>query len=263
MRDEGVSEQTVLHYHNLLHAAFEYAIKQEIFDINPMKRVERPQPRKYVGAHYSVEEVKTLLSLTEDDTIYIPIVFAVYCGMRRSEALGVSWSNVDFENNVIRVNQKVIEVHRDGKLQRVISDEMKTESSRRSFYMVPAVKEILLAHKEKQEQYRKQFGRAYSKKYTDMVCVDPLGELIKPNYVTTHFPTILERNGLRAIRFHDLRHTCASLLPAMGVDMKVIQRYLGHSNMNTSADIYSYLDIRAVGNAGRKLGELLSDTTEV
>ena len=263
LREEGVTEQTVLHYHNLLHAAFEYAVKQEIFESNPMNRVDRPQPKKYTGANYSVEEVKNLLALTEDDPIFVPIVFAVYCGMRRSEALGVSWGNIDFENNVIHIRRKVIEVHRNGKLERVISDEMKTDSSRRSVYLAPAVKEILLAHKEKQERYQKQFGRSYSKKYTDMVCVDPLGELIKPSYVTAHFPVLLERNGLRPIRFHDLRHTCASLLLAMGVDMKVIQKYLGHSNMSTTADIYSHLDIRAVGNAGRKLGELLSDTTEV
>ena len=259
LREDGDSEQTILHYHNLLHAAFEYAIKQEIFDVNPMKRVERPQPKRFVGASYSVEEVQTLLALTEDDPLYIPIVFAVYCGMRRSEALGVSWSNVDFEKNIIHVCQKVVEVSRDGKTERIISEEMKTESSRRSFYMVPELKEILLKHKEKQERYRTQFGRSYSKKYLDMVCVNPLGDLIKPSYVTSHFPAILEKYGLRDIRFHDLRHTCASLLLSMDVNMKVIQKYLGHSNMSTTADIYSHLDVKATGEAGMKLGKLLSE----
>ena len=259
LRAEGAREQTILHYHNLLHAAFEYAIKQEIFDVNPMNRVERPQPKRFVGTSYSVDEVRTLLALTEDDLLYIPIVLAVYCGMRRSEALGISWSNVDFDNNTIRVCQKVIEVSRNGKTERIISEEMKTESSRRSFYMVPELKEILLGHKEKQERYRQQFGRSYSKKYLDMVCVNPLGDLIKPSYVTSHFPEILNKYGLRDIRFHDLRHTCASLLLSMDVNMKVIQKYLGHSNMSTTADIYSHLDVTATGEAGMKLGKLLSE----
>ena len=125
--------------------------------------------------------------------------------------------------------------------------------------MVPELKEILLKHKEKQERYRTQFGRSYSKKYLDMVCVNPLGDLIKPSYVTSHFPAILEKYGLRDIRFHDLRHTCASLLLSMDVNMKVIQKYLGHSNMSTTADIYSHLDVKATGEAGMKLGKLLSE----
>ena len=141
----------------------------------------------------------------------------------------------------------------------VISDEMKTESSRRSFKMIPELKEILLEHRERQELYRKQFRKSYSKKYADMVCVNPLGELIKPSYITAHFPTLLRQNGLRDIRFHDLRHTCASLLVSLDVNMNVIQRYLGHSNMSTTADIYSHLDANATGEAGMKLGKLLAD----
>lgn len=136
LREDGDSEQTILHYHNLLHTAFEYA---------------------------------------KEDVIYIPIVLAVYCGLRRSEALGLLWSNIDFENDKIFIGQKVLEVVRNGKMEQVVSDEMKTESSRRSFRMVPEVKEILLAHKAQQELYRQQFRRAYSKKYLDMVCVNPLG----------------------------------------------------------------------------------------
>ena len=92
-----------------------------------------------------------------------------------------------------------------------------------------------------------------------MVCVNPLGELIKPSYITSHFPKLLKQYGMRDIRFHDLRHTCASLLVSLDVNMKVIQKYLGHSNMSTTADIYSHLDANATGEAGMKLGKLLSD----
>ena len=262
LREDGDSEQTILHYHNLLHTAFEYAIRQEILEYNPMDRVERPQPKKFVGDFYSVDEVKTLLEHAREDVIYIPIVLAVYCGLRRSEALGLSWSNIDFENEKIFIGQKVLEVVRNGKMEQVVSDEMKTESSRRSFKMIPEVKEILLAHKERQELYRQQFRRAYSKKYLDMVYVNPLGQLIKPSYITSHFPKLLKQYGMRDIRFHDLRHTCASLLVSLDVNMKVIQKYLGHSNMSTTADIYSHLDVNATGEAGMKLGKLLADDDE-
>ena len=183
--------------------------------------------------------------------------------MRRSEALGLSWSNIDFENDKIFIGQKVLEVVREGKMVQVVSDEMKTESSRRSFKMIPEVKEILLEHRQRQADFQKQFRKAYSKKHLDMVCVNPLGELIKPSYITAHFPKLLKQYGMRDIRFHDLRHTCASLLVSLDVNMKVIQRYLGHSNMSTTADIYSHLDANATGEAGMKLGKLLADDEEV
>ena len=92
---------------------------------------------------------------------------------------------------------------------------------------------------------------------------DEMGNRFKPRYIEDAFPKILERNGLRKIRFHDLRHTCASLLVSLDVNMKVIQRYLGHSNMSTTADIYSHLDANATGEAGMKLGKLLADNEEV
>lgn len=257
LRAEGVTEQTILHYHNLLHAAFEYAVRQEIFEYNPMNRVERPQKKNFVGSFYSVDELQTLLALTEDEVIYIPIVLAAYYGLRRSEALGLSWENVDFERKEIRICQKVTEIKEKGKYRLVISDEMKTDSSRRTLPLIPDVEEILLKHKAKQEKYQKQFRRGYSQKYLDMVCVDQMGNLLKPNYVTTRFPKILEKYGLRPIRFHDLRHTCASLLLGKNINMKVIQVWLGHSNMSTTADIYSHLDVNAKNEAGRAMEALL------
>ena len=258
LREDGDSEQSVLHYHNLLHTAFEYAIRQEILEVNPMDRVERPQVKKFVGAFYSVDEVKELLEKAKEDTIYIPIVLAVYCGLRRSEALGLSWSNIDFENDKIFIGQKVLEVVREGKMVQVVSDEMKTESSRRSFKMIPEVKEILLEHRQRQADFQKQFRKAYSKKHLDMVCVNPLGELIKPSYITAHFPKLLKQYGMRDIRFHDLRHTCASLLVSLDVNMKVIQRYLGHSNMSTTANIYSHIDYTSKIETSKVLGNVLA-----
>ena len=262
LRNKGDSEQTILHYHNLLHAMFEYAIKQELFEYNPMQRVDRPTVKKYGASFYSAEEVQTLLAFAKDDPLYIPIVLAVYCGLRRSEALGMSWSNIDFEKNKIYVKQKVVEVSRNGKKYIEISDELKTESSRRVFAMHPDVKKILLEHKEKQEMYKKQFRRSYSKKYLDMVCVDQLGVLLRPNFVTEHFDSFLKKHGMRKIRFHDLRHTCASLLVALNENMKVIQAYMGHSTMSITADTYSHLDTRATSIAGMKLGSLIGNKDE-
>jgi integrase len=256
LRSIGDNEQTVLHYHNLLHAMFEYAIKQELFEYNPMQRVDRPTVKRYPASFYSVEEVQTLLAFAKDDPLYIPIVLAVYCGMRRSEALGMTWDCVDFENDKISVQKKVIEISKNGKKQIIVSDELKTESSRRVFAMHPDVKKILLEHKERQEMYRKQFKRSYSKKYLDMVCVDQMGMLLRPNFVTEHFAVLLNKHGLRKIRFHDLRHTCASLLLASDNNMKVIQMWMGHSSMKTTADIYAHLDMSAKNTAAVALAHL-------
>ena len=237
---------------------FEYAIKQELFEFNPMQRVDRPTVKRYSAGFYSAEEVQTLLAFAKDDPLYIPIVLAVYCGLRRSEALGMAWSNIDFEENKIYVKQKVVELTKNGKKYIQISEDLKTESSRRVFTMHHDVKKILLEHKERQEMYRKQFKRSYSKKYLDMVCVDQMGMLLRPNFVTEHFAVLLKKHGLRKIRFHDLRHTCASLLVALGENMKVIQAYMGHSTMSVTADIYSHLDVSATSVASMKLASLIS-----
>jgi integrase len=90
--------------------------------------------------------------------------------------------------------------------------------------------------------YRKVCGRSYCKDYLDYICVNPLGERIKCSYLTSGFPNFLEQHGMRRIRFHDLRHSCASLLLANGVPMKQIQEWLGHSDFSTTANVYAHLD---------------------
>ena len=96
--------------------------------------------------------------------------------------------------------------------------------------------------KEQQKYFKKAFGKSYSKDYKDYVFVKPDGKLVRPDYVSEHFKILLNKLGLRHIRFHDLRHSCASLLLAKGVPMKAIQEWLGHSNFSTTANIYAHLD---------------------
>lgn len=116
--------------------------------------------------------------MIKDDVIYMPVLLAAYYGLRRSEAVGLSWSNIDFENGIIHVSQKVIELTENGKTELIISKDMKNESSRRSLPLISDVKKILLEQKERQETYRKMFRGDYNRKYLDMVCVDPMGNLI-------------------------------------------------------------------------------------
>lgn len=256
-REKNRSESTVLRYHNLLHEACKYAVRQEILDSNPMDKVDRPKQKKYRGNYYSPEKVQTLLSMIKEDVIYIPVLLAAYYGLRRSEAVGLSWSNIDFENGVIHVAQKVIELTENGKTELIISKDMKNESSRRSLPLITDVKKILLEQKEKQEIYRKMFRKDYNRKYLDMVCVDPMGNLIHPDRITERFPVLLGRFGMEKIRFHDLRHSCASMLIANHASLKEVQMWLGHSTITTTADVYGHLDESAKNRIGDAMQKLL------
>ncbi len=121
-------------------------------------------------------------------------------------------------------------------------DRTKTKSSHRTLPLVAPFEQLLRSLKAQQESNRKLCGSAYCTKYTEYIYVNELGELIKPGYITQHFPALLEKKNLRRIRFHDLRHSCASLLYANGVSMKEIQEWLGHSDISTTSNIYTHLD---------------------
>ena len=93
--------------------------------------------------------------------------------------------------------------------------------------------------------------------YEDYVCVNALGELFTPDYVSNRFATILKQNGMKHIRFHDLRHSCASLLVAQGVQLKLIQQWMGHSNISTTANIYSHVDATSTFQCAMVIDETL------
>lgn len=242
---ERVSANTVIHYHAVIHRALKYAVKIKTIQSNPAVNVERPRKEKFIGSFYDKKEINTLFDIIQGHPLEVAIKLAAFYGLRREEIIGLKWTAIDFENNTLTIQHTVTECNLDGKHIEVASDTAKTDSSLRTMPLVTNFREMLLAKKEKQEHYRKLCGRSYCKEYLDYIFVNEMGERWKPRYLSDGFKRILELNGLRRIRFHDLRHTCASLLLANNVPMKKIQEWLGHSDFSTTANIYAHLDFQS------------------
>ena len=239
---ERVSASSVIHYHANIHKALKYAVKIDLIDVNPADKVERPKKDRYDGSFYDADEVNALFEAAKGTKLELPILFGAFYGLRRSEAIGLKWDAIDFDQNTITIRHTVTSCDLDGKRILVAADTTKTKSSMRTLPLVPFMRERLLALREEQKENRRLCGRSYIKDYVDYVCVNEIGDLIKPHYVTESFPKLLKANGLRPVRYHDLRHSCASLLLANGVPMKQIQEWLGHSDFSTTANIYAHLD---------------------
>lgn len=255
--EQGYTTNTVIHYHAVLHQALAYAVKNDYILSNPADRVKRPKKNKHISSFYTKEEILTLLDIAKDDPIYIPIVLSAYYGFRRSETLGMRWSAIDFENKTITVNHKVTELTENGKTIVYAEDKLKTKSSYRTLPLIPVVEEKLLEHKAKLERNQKLFGNSYCKEYMDYVCVDEMGKLFRPNFVSDHFGWLLKKYGMKKLTFKELRHSCASMLVAEGIPMKSIQEWLGHSNFSTTADIYSHIDYHAKQQSATAIGNAL------
>lgn len=239
---QRVKASSVIHYHANIHKALKYAVKNDMIPSNPADKVERPKQDKFYGNFYDRDELNKLFEAVTGTKLELPVLLGAFYGLRRSEIVGLKWSAIDFEQNTITISHTVTSCNLDGKCVIVAKDTTKTKSSRRTLPLVPYFHEKLLAVKAQQERNQKLCGRSYNREFLEYICVDDIGDRFKPNYITSQFPRLLERNGFRKIRFHDLRHSCASLLLASGVPMKHIQEWLGHSDFSTTANIYAHLD---------------------
>ena len=142
----------------------------------------------------------------------------------------------------ITIRHTVNETRIDGKYTLVLADTTKTKSSYRTLPLVAPFEAILKRMKAEEDENRKLCGNCYCQDYLGYIYVNELGELIKPGYLSSHVPAVLKEHNMPPIRFHDLRHSCASLLFSQGVSLKEIQAWLGHSTIGTTANIYTHLD---------------------
>ena len=255
---KGLTGNTILHYHANIRKALDNAMKLDIIPSNPADKIERPKKEQFIGNCYNLEELQILFEKCKGDPLEIVILLASFYGLRRSEVLGLKWSAFDFINNTITIKHKVVETIVDDKRTLLLKDKTKNSSSYRSLPLIPEIKENLLLHKKKKENNKKHCGDSYNKEYKDYICVDNTGKIFRPEYITDHFSLLLKKQKLRHIRFHDLRHSCASLLLAKNIPMKAIQEWLGHSTYSTTANLYTHLESNTKNVSANVLANAIS-----
>lgn len=241
-RLQAVKPNTVIHYHAVIHAALKYAFKMDMVAQNVAMKVERPRKNSYQPVFLDGAELEKLFQAIHGTKLELPVLVAAFYGLRRSEVLGLKWDAIDFERGCISIRRTVTTVNLDGKHIDIEQDSAKTKSSLRTLPLVGSFKEYFRQVKEAQELNKKICGSSYDYSFDGFVFVDELGKRMHPNYLTTQVPKFAEKHGLPRLRFHDLRHSCASLLLANGVPLKQIQEWLGHSDFSTTANIYAHLD---------------------
>lgn len=241
-----LSANTVIHQHAIIRKCLEYAFTMNIIPNNPADKVQKPKVEQFIASYFTQTELNTLFEKSKGDPLEVVILVSAFYGLRRSEVLGLKWDSFDFDNLTFTIKHTVTITNTEGNNRTLeCKDKTKTKSSYRSLPLLEDIAEKLLELKEKQEAFKKAFGNTYNKNYLEYVFVNPQGRLIRPDYVSEHFSLLLEKIGMKHIRFHDLRHSCASLLLAKGIPMKAIQEWLGHSNFSTTANLYAHLDVNS------------------
>ena len=253
LEELGVSANTVIHRHANIRKALQYAFKTDLIDSNPADKVQRPKKVKFETIPYNGEELEELFAAVKGTDLELGVILAAFYGLRRSEVVGLKWDAIDFDRKVITIRHTVTQTIVDGKYVELAKDRTKTKSSHRSLPLVPPFEALLKELRKKQEEYMDLCGNSYCEDYLDYVYVNAIGQRIKPGYLTQAFPEFLEKHGLRRIRFHDLRHSCATLLYANGVALKDIQEWLGHSDIGTTSNIYTHLDYNSKVASANKI----------
>jgi integrase len=254
-----VSTNTVLHRHANIRKALQYAFKTDLIPSNPADKVQRPKKNSNEVNPYKSEELERLFELVKGTQLELGVMLAAFYGLRRGEVVGLKWEAIDFQKKTITICHTVTQTTLEGKSVIVAKDRGKTKSSRRSLPLVAPFEKYLKALKKRQEENRLLCGESYCRKYLDYVYVNELGELINPGWLTQAFPEFLEKHGMRRIRYHDLRHSCASLLYANGVALKDIQVWLGHSDISTTSNIYTHLSYSSKVTSAQAIVGILLD----
>lgn len=237
-----VKPNTVIHYHAVIHSALKYAVKTDMLMQNVAEKVDRQKKNDYQPVFLDTDELQHLFEVVKDTKIELPVLVAAFYGLRRGEVCGLKWDAIDFERGTITIRHTVTSLQVDGKTKMYAQDSAKTKSSMRTLPLVGSFAEYFKEVKAAQEVNKKVCGNCYNYEYDGYVFVDELGDLMNPNYLTSQFPEFIQNHGCKRMRFHDLRHSCASLLLANGVPLKQIQEWLGHSDFSTTANIYAHLD---------------------
>jgi integrase len=202
----------------------------------------------------TMEEAQKLLEVARGDRLEMLIQLALVTGMRRGEILGLKWADIDMEQGALQVRRTLDYMAHYG----YVESEPKTKSGRRRIVLPGVITEALKKYRIQQLELRLQVGEAWQE--GDYVFTSLEGGPMNPRYLLILFDQLLEKAGLPHMRFHDLRHSAATLLLSMGVNPKIVQEILGHSNISMTMDVYSHvlpsMQKEAMGKWDDALGSL-------
>ena len=246
----GLSPRSLRMHKNIIHQTLNEAVKNGLLTSNPCDFIDLPQQVRFQSKFYSAAQMQALFDAIKNEPLYPLVRIDALYGLRRSEVLGLKWDSVDFENNRLMIRHTVAKV-----MTTVEKDKTKNASSCRSFPLVPEAKEIFLAAKAEEEENRRLFGKEYHE--NDYVFKWPDGHPYAPDYISRNFSQLLKRHKLPHIRFHELWHSCASLLLNSGFTLKDVQEWMGHADIKMTADIYGHLDAARKQSMATKLSGTL------
>ena len=238
---EGLSQRTVQYLHSILHKVLKQALKWGLVTRNVTDLVEPPSPQRTPMTTWTAEQVKQFLSAVENHRWYPIYLITCYCGLRKGEVLGLHKDDIDVDRGIIHVKHQVQYIIGKGS----IITQPKTEKAKRPVTIPDTALQIIKTYLE-------------TVKDGQLIFTTSTGKPISGRNVVRHFKSVIEETGLPDIRFHDLRHTHASLLLEAGVHPKVVQERLGHSQIALTLDTYSHVIPSLQADAAEKLEVILS-----
>ena len=242
---ETLSRNTVHKHHSNIYSALEYARKNRIVTTNVAADIKfKKSKNRKVGKFYTLSQIEKLLNAVKGDKIEVPIVLISQLGLRRSEALGLKWDDIDYYNHTVRIHSVVVYIGTES----TYVEGTKSESSNRTLFLSSSLENYLQKVYARQADNKHLYGSAYHD--DGYICACENGDVIKPQCLTTRFKSILKKNELPEIRLHDLRHSAATNLLAQGFSLKDVSERMGHADISTTANIYGHvLEERKIGMA--------------
>jgi integrase len=249
----GLSDASLQHTHVVLRKALKDAVKgahgPKLLMRNPADDVQRPRRQRTEMRVWSADELRRFLDATRGDRLHACWVVAATTGLRRGELLGLKWDDVDLDNQVLSVKRSRVAAGY------AVSEGTPKSGRGRRVDLDPETVAVLRRHRARQLQERMAWGEAWQD--TGLVFTREDGDGLHPHTVSQAFDRRVRNSDLPVIRFHDLRHTHATLMLGADVHPKVVQERLGHASIQITLDTYSHVMPGMQADAAVKLGELV------
>lgn len=248
----GLSPKSVRYIRGTLRTALNHAVRWGYISRNPAALVDGPRVEPYEAQPFSVSEARQFLQAIRGDRLQALYSVALTMGLRQGEALGLRWQDVDLELGTLQVTKQLQRI--DGEFHLV---DPKTKRSRRTLAMPAISLRGLRDHHDRQQLERKQGSAGWNPQ--DLVFTRPDGGPLDGTVLSHQFHRLLDRAGLAQRRFHDLRHSCATLLQAQEVSPRVAMEILGHSHIAVTMNTYTKVVTALKRDAAKRIDDLVND----